>query len=114
MKRKLLVALGFFSIGFLFNGCTKQSEVLSLPLPGDYYPLATGHVYPYRLDSSLIPLFGTDLEIHSYLSKDSIADTIRDNENRLSYRVYRFVSDTLQTQPWLPVGTYYITPANHG
>jgi hypothetical protein len=84
-------------------------------LPGDstYYPLATGHVYIYRLDSSLIPLFGSDLVIHSYIAKDSIADTIRDNENRLSYRVYRFITDTLETQGWMPIATYYITPTDH-
>src|SRR5262249_27581998 len=72
-----------------------------------------GHVYLYRLDSSLIPLTGNDLDVHSYIARDSIADTIRDNENRLAYRVYRFVTDTLQTEPWQSVGTYYVTPVNH-
>jgi len=94
-------------------GCKKQSAEVSLPVLDDYYPLETGRVLIYRLDSSLIPLYGSELKINSYLAKDSIADTIRDNQQRLSYRVYRFVTDTLAVQSWQPTGTYYITPANN-
>lgn len=113
MKRYLFVVLCFISVGFLVSSCTKESETLSLPLPSQYYPLETGHAYIYRLDSFLIPIFGTDFVVHSYLAKDSIADTIRDNTNRLSYRVYRFITDTLAEQGWQPIATYYITPADH-
>src|SRR5438874_5245015 len=104
---------GFVAINFLLAGCSKQSAEISLPALNDYYPLQTGRVFIYRLDSSLIPLFGTELQIKSYLAKDSIADTIKDNEQRLSYRVYRFVTDTLNTQGWRPIGTYYITPTEN-
>lgn len=114
MKRSLLLCFCFVVFAFLFNGCSKQSETLPLPLPSSYYPLETGHAYIYRLDSSVIPLFGSDLAVHSYLAKDSIADTIRDNENRLSYRVYRFITDTLAQQAWRTIGTYYVTPTDHG
>ncbi|HEY6975149.1 MAG TPA: hypothetical protein VH396_02600 [Chitinophagaceae bacterium] len=111
MKRYFYVF--FFGINFLLAGCSKQSAKISLPALTDYYPLQTGRVLIYRLDSSLIPLFGTDLQIKSYLAKDSIADTIRDNQQRLSYRVYRFITDTLNVEPWAPIGTYYITPAGN-
>ncbi len=103
----------FVLINFLLPGCKKQSAEVSLPVLDDYYPLETGRVLIYRLDSSLIPLYGSELKINSYLAKDSIADTIRDNQQRLSYRVYRFVTDTLAVQSWQPTGTYYITPANN-
>src|SRR6476660_5557283 len=109
MKRYFYVC--FFGINLLLTGCSKKSAEISFPALNDYYPLQTGRVLIYRLDSSLIPLFGTDLQIKSYLAKDSIADTIRDNQERLSYRVYRFVTDTLNVGPWTPIGTYYITPA---
>ena len=111
MKRYFYVC--FFGINLLLTGCSKKSAEISFPALNDYYPLQTGRVLIYRLDSSLIPLFGTDLQIKSYLAKDSIADTIRDNQERLSYRVYRFVTDTLNVGPWTPIGTYYITPANN-
>jgi hypothetical protein len=111
MKRYFYVC--FLGINFLLAGCSKQSAEISFPALNDYYPLQTGRVLVYRLDSSLIPLFGTELQIKSYLAKDSIADTIRDNQERLSYRVYRFVTDTLAVEPWVPIGSYYITPVNN-
>src|SRR3982751_1982747 len=101
MKRYFYVC--FAVINFLLAGCSKQSAEISLPTLSDYYPLQTGHVLIYRLDSSLMPLFGSNLQIKSYLAKDSIADTIRDNQERLSYRVYRFITDTLAVQPWRPI-----------
>src|SRR5437868_15380409 len=111
MKRYFYVC--FVVINFLVIACSKQSEELALPALSDYYPLQTGRVFIYRLDSSLIPLYGTELRIKSYLAKDSIADTIRDNQDRLSYRVYRFITDTLAAISWRPIASYYITPANN-
>jgi hypothetical protein len=111
MKRYFYMC--FAAVNFLLPGCAKQSAEVSLPALNDYYLLETGHVFIYRLDSSLIPLYGSNLQIKSYLAKDSIADTIRDNQERLSYRVYRFVTDTLAIQQWRPIATYYITPADN-
>lgn len=96
---------------FIF-GCVKQTEQLTLPTAEVYYPLKTGSVIKYRLDSSLIPYSGSVLTVRSYHAKDSIADTIRDNENRLSYRVYRFISDTLEKTGWVSDITYYVTPGD--
>lgn len=98
---------------FLLLGCSKQTEELRLTELSEYYPLQVGRVYVYRLDSSLIPFFGTELDTRSYHARDSIADTIRDNLDRLSYRVYRFVTDTLEQNAWKPIGAYYITPADN-
>ena len=110
MKRYFIRLFCFSSLCFLLFSCTKNSEKLSFPALSDYYPLQTGHVLIYRLDSSLIPLYGSDLEIRSYHAKDSIADTLRDNAGRLSYRIYHFVTDTLESQPWIPVSTFIATP----
>ena len=93
--------------------CTKETTTVNLPALTDYYPLQTGRVFTYRLDSTVIAFSGTDLEVRSYLAKDSIADTLRDNKGLLSYRVYRFTTDTLAVQPWQNTGTYYITPADN-
>lgn len=110
MKRYFLLFFCFTSFCLLFIGCAKESTALTFPALSDYYPLETGHVYIYRLDSSLIPLSGSELEVKSYHAKDSIADTIRDNMQRLSYRIYRSVTDTLETQPWRNIATFYVTP----
>jgi hypothetical protein len=111
--RQYLIGFCFVSVIFLFVGCAKQTAEISLPLPSSYYPLETGHAFIYRLDSTLIAYNGISLTVHSYLAKDSIADTIRDNQNRLSYRVYRLITDTLGIYPWQNIATYYITPTDH-
>lgn len=113
MMRYLFISC-FIGATFLFIGCSKQTEKLNLPLPSDYYPLQTGHTFIYRLDSTIISYSGISLTVHSYLAKDSIADTIKDNQDRLSYRVYRFITDTLAVNPWQTIATYYITPTDHG
>ncbi|HNP22469.1 MAG TPA: hypothetical protein PKL37_10400 [Panacibacter sp.] len=106
--------LGFsLCFSLFFTACTKQTDVLRLPELNEYYPLQIGRVFVYRLDSTVIPYNGNNLEIHSYHARDSIADTIRDNANRLSYRVYRFVTDTLENGPWVTTGTYIITPTGN-
>lgn len=112
---RILIVFGFLiTMGLLLLSCSKQIETLNLPALADYYPLQTGKVFIYRLDSSLIPISGvSELEIKSYHARDSIADTIRDNLNRLSYRVYRSITDTLETQPWRTIASFYITPEEH-
>lgn len=110
MKRWFPLFFYFFSACFLLVSCAKESALVILPGLSDYYPLQTGHVFIYRLDSLVIPYYGSDLEVKSYHAKDSIADTIRDNTNRIAYRMYRFVTDTLESQPWQAVATFYATP----
>lgn len=111
MRRFSLVLVCYCCVALFFWNCSKQTETLNnLPQLSTYYPLQTGKVFIYRLDSSVIPFSGTELEVRSYHAKDSIADTILDNLGRLSYRVYRFINDTLESGTWQPIATYYITP----
>jgi len=110
MKRYFLLFFCFASVSFWLTSCAKESATVTFPALSDYYPLQTGRVFIYRLDSSIIPISGSELLVKSYHAKDSIADTIRDNMMRLSYRIYRFVTDTLETQPWQTTGTFYVTP----
>ncbi len=111
MKQSFFLFFWFIIAGISIVSCTKESAHVSFPALADYYPLEIGKVFVYRLDSSLIPFSGSQLEIKSYHAKDSIADTIRDNQNRLSYTIYRYVTDTLESEPWQPIITYYITPS---
>ncbi|MBS1729621.1 MAG: hypothetical protein JSS67_02470 [Bacteroidetes bacterium] len=109
MKKFFLIIL-LFSQSFLWLSCAKQSETLPLPALTDYYPLAVGHTLVYRLDSTSLTSFGQALEVHSYHLKDSIGDTVMDNQGRLSYRVFRSITDTMEQTGWVPLSTYYITP----
>ena len=114
MKRISWVMFVVFITTILLTSCARQTETPNLPALTDYYPLQAGKVFIYRLDSFLIPVSGaSQLEPKSYHLRDSIADTIRDNLNRLSYRVYRSLSDTLETSGWENIGSYYITPAGN-
>src|SRR5580765_474961 len=66
----------------------------------NYYPLAAGKVWIYRLDSTTTPPFGTSLVTHSYHIKDSMGTSFPDNTGRESWPVYRFITDTLEQGPW--------------
>lgn len=112
MLKKIIAFIFFAFCCLFFFSCKKETVELSFPNLSDYCPLQTGRVLIYRLDSIVTPAFGTSLDKHSALAKDSIADSFLDNNNRLSYRVYRFTTDTLAVQPWQYRITYYITPTN--
>jgi hypothetical protein len=96
----------FFSILF---SC-KKDQVPAYANATDYYPLSTGRVWFYRLDSTTIPPFGTSLIVHSYHLKDSTGTSFLDNDARVSWPVYRFITDTLEENPWQAISTYYVTP----
>jgi hypothetical protein len=93
----------------VLHGCKKETETLYLAKPADYYPLVTGKVFIYRLDSTYLDATATQLLVNSYLVEDSIGTVFNDNAGRPSYPVYRFITDTLNSAPWQALGTYYIT-----
>ena len=57
--------------------------------------------------------FGSALIEKSYLAKDSIESAFSDNEGRLSYRIFRFLTDTAALQPWSFSTTFYATPTDN-
>jgi len=79
----------------------------------DYYPVQAGMVWFYRLDSTTIPAFGTELVVYSYHLKDSAGTLFLDNNGRESWPVYRFITDTLEVNPWQNISTYYVTPTGN-
>jgi hypothetical protein len=93
-----------------FYSCKKETEQLNLPQLADYTALQTGKVLIYHLDSTVVDVSGTQLANRAYLIKDSIAAIFADNTGQPSYRVYRFITDTLAAKPWQVLTTYYITP----
>ena len=98
-----------------FFSCTEKKEVFQTDPLSDYIPLASGKYITYRLDSTVFTNFGRTTEIHKYQVKHVIDAQITDNLGRLSYRVYRYIRDSVNAQswtaaqPWVPSGSYLIT-----
>lgn len=109
--KKIKISIVFFSV-IIFLSCEKNESPFFLKATS-YYPLQSGRVWVYRLDSTTIPPFGTALITHSYHLKDSTGISFFDNAGRESWPVYRFITDTLELNPWQSVSTYYVTPTGN-
>jgi hypothetical protein len=97
-------------MAFAIFSCNEKEE-LDLESLSDYIPTVTGKYITYRLDSMVFTGFGRTTEIHKYQVKYVIDSQLTDIEGRKFYRVYRYISDSTGTQPWVPMtGTYTITP----
>lgn len=96
----------------LLFSCSSKTEQLETELLTDYVPLQPGKYITYRVDSLVFPNFGRNTEIHKYQVKHVIDAVVTDNQNRPSYRVFRYLRDSAGTQPWTPNGSYFITILN--
>ena len=100
--------LAFFAYNFF--SCTKKTEEYTSAPLSDYYPLLVGKYITYRVDSTIFTNFGRSTQVHSYQVKHSIEVQLTDNLGRPAYRVFRYLRDTAGSQPWVPNGSYFITP----
>ncbi len=96
-----------FVIAAQIISCGKQTETLNLIPIKDLYPIKVGKTFTYRLDSTVVATFGASLQTSSYLAKDSIESSFLDNQGRLSYRIFRYITDTLASKPYQYTATYY-------
>ena len=111
MRISLLTRLGLLaSAALLIFSCGKKTEEYQSEPLSDYYPLTVGKYITYRIDSTVFTNFGHNTEVHKYQVKHAIESITKDNLDRTSYRVYRYLRDTAGLQPWVPNGSYYITP----
>jgi len=104
------IAVIFFSAAFF--SCKKENDTQVFLNASAYYPLQTGTVWFYRMDSTTIPDFGAALVTYSYHIKDSVGTSFPDNAGRTSWPVYRFITDTLEETPWQSLSTSYVTPTS--
>ena len=88
-------------------GCGKQTETITVISAKELYPISVGKTFIYRLDSTVVATFGASLQKKSYLAKDSIESSFLDNQGRQSYRIFRYISDTLLSKPYQYSSTYY-------
>lgn len=110
--RSTNLILSLVAISFLFSttSCKKETEEFKTDAIADYLPLSVGKYITYRLDSSVFVNFGTTMEVHRYQVKHVVDAQVTDNLGRPSYRIIRYLTDSLATQPWVENGTYFITP----
>lgn len=87
--------------------CSKPTETLNLIAAKDLYPLQVGKTFTYRLDSTLVTTFGSSLQQSFYLAKDSVESSFLDNQGRPSFRIFRYLTDTLASAPYQYTATYY-------
>ena len=111
MRSKNLI-LCLAAVGFLFSitSCEKKTEEFKTDAIADYLPLSVGKFITYRLDSTVFTNFGRTQEIHKYRVKHVVDAQVPDNLGRPSYRILRFLNDSLGSGPWVSNGTYFITP----
>ena len=95
-----------------FLSCKKNDSTVFLNA-SYYYPVHPGMVWFYRLDSTTVPPFGTALVTNTYHLKDSAGASFLDNTGRASWPIYRFITDTLEQNPWQSISTYYITQTSN-
>lgn len=96
--------LSYISIAlFIFLGCEKSD--LSDPIPTDrgyeYMPLEVGKSWTYQLDSIVFDPEPGRIQVDTISQQMQlvVADTFRDGEDRLTYRVERFTRDH-DTSSW--------------
>ena len=110
MRISLLSRLSFFSfVACIIFSCNKTEKFQTEPL-SNYLPLTVGKYIIYRIDSTVFTNFGRTTEIHSYQVKHAVEAELTDNLGRPAFRVYYYLRDSAGTQPWTPIGSYFITP----
>ncbi len=108
--KNLILRLAAASFLFSFSSCEKETEEFTTEPIADYLPLTVGKYIIYRIDSTVFTNFGKTEELHRYQVKHEVNAQITDNLGRPSYRIFRYLRDSLGTQPWVINGSYFITP----
>jgi hypothetical protein len=90
-------------------GCNEKETFTTISLD-TYAPLQLGKYITYRVDSLVFTQFGRQTEAHSYQVKHIVDTFFQDNQGRKTFRIYKFINDSLATGPWKSAGTYTITP----
>jgi len=92
------------------SSCKKSEELSPVPIT-DLYPLQAGKVFYYRLDSTIPSNDRLQLLKKSYNAKDSVDIEYLDNAGRKSFRIFRYLRDTLtpiaNNSNWKYAATYY-------
>ena len=84
----------------LVTGCTKKTGNINLLQTTDLYPLSVGKVFIYRMDSTVLNPARTGFLVNTYYAKDSVESKFYDTKGRLSFRIFRYITDTAYQTGW--------------
>ncbi|MCD8538412.1 MAG: hypothetical protein LRY55_00600, partial [Leadbetterella sp.] len=97
MNRRILpfLLLAVLTVGFF--SCKKKIDD-TIAGNNVYFPLEIGRYVTYQVDSTIFDDFTCSVRTSTYQMRYTIADTFRDDQDRLSYRmeVHRRMADTAQ------------------
>jgi hypothetical protein len=107
------VALFFCALsGLMLIRCSPKNEVYNSDKLSDYVNPVPGSFIIYRLDSTKFSYNNLAVDtVISYQAMDVVDAAITDNLGRPSWRVIRYLNDTLAQGTWVPNSTYMITPS---
>ncbi|MEO5943095.1 MAG: hypothetical protein ABIP30_01915 [Ferruginibacter sp.] len=92
-----------------FIACKKVNDDTKFVSYKSYTAPGLGKYIVYKLDSTITASFGAYFVVHSYLIKDSIVAVIKDNQDRETFKIFRYQFDSLH-RVWNPTNTFYLTP----
>ena len=118
MRANLIYCIGIASIALSFFSCKKETATIDdfayqPERLTEIIPLQVGKVITYQTDSTIYTNFGGQVQIHSYIERDTIDAEFMDASGRKSYRVTRFLQDLDGAKPAFTAGTYFITPTGN-
>jgi len=117
MRIQFFFRLSLFIVVLATASCSDEKELFETESIADYSgQLEVGKYVTYRVDSLVFPNFGRATETHKYQRKEVVDAVLTDNLGRPSYRIYRYIRDSTNSQswtsaqPWVFNGTYFVTP----
>jgi len=105
MKKGLIACLFILTI----YSCTKSKEEYRGDSGRDFFPLTIGRQVIYDVDSIIWDDFDCSLDTNHYQVRWTVADTFRDNQNRLSYTINTDIRND-NSLPWNVHRVLYATP----
>jgi hypothetical protein len=109
-KTRLILLLLLASLGFI--ACKSKKEELTPVTPDQFVQLQSGKFIIYKLDSTVFPNSGRDIEHHRYQERHLVDSAVTDGLGRPSWRVFRSLRDSAGRGSWRPAGSYLLTLSN--
>ena len=107
---KNIVRVSFLLIVIvLATGCAKKMENVTLLQLTDICPLSVGKALIYRMDSTVLNSDRSGFNVNTYIAKDSVESQFYDANGRLSFRIYRYITDTSYLTGWNYASTIVTT-----
>jgi hypothetical protein len=110
MNKKFTLATLFTALALVTLWSCKKSETPNYTNASEYYPMTVGKYITYKLDSSNYIGYTSTATVTKYFVRDVVEAEITDNLGRKSYRVVRYIKDSLAQPVWRNNNTFMVTP----